>query len=318
MPELDIQHFAEEHIEPASKLLADRHARHREAEPLLPETLDFRAEIEALWNAEQPSGTVALRNGKVVGYLLGIQRPEEWWGDNVWVELAGHAVAEPEIVRDLYGFAADKWVEAGRTRHYAVVPATDHPLLDAWFRLSFGAQHAAGIQELPAEVDGSEPPGIKVRRAGPDDLETAIRLDGVLPQHQGGAPVFSPVRVSTDEEIRDEYLEDLRDPQVAMFIADLDGDPVALLAMVDVAKSSMHSSLGRPERAALLAYAATIPEARGFGAGVALTNAGLAWAREQGYPVVVTDWRETNLLSSRFWPARGFRRSFQRLYRSIP
>jgi hypothetical protein len=33
---------------------------------------------------------------------------------------------------------------------------------------------------------------------------------------------------------------------------------------------------------------------------------------------MVTAWRETNLLSSRFWPARGFRRSFLRLYRSIP
>jgi len=26
----------------------------------------------------------------------------------------------------------------------------------------------------------------------------------------------------------------------------------------------------------------------------------------------------TNLLASRFWPARGFRTSFLRLYRSIP
>jgi hypothetical protein len=33
---------------------------------------------------------------------------------------------------------------------------------------------------------------------------------------------------------------------------------------------------------------------------------------------MVTDWRETNLLSSRFWPARGFRPFFLRLYRSIP
>jgi hypothetical protein len=33
---------------------------------------------------------------------------------------------------------------------------------------------------------------------------------------------------------------------------------------------------------------------------------------------MVTDWRETNLLASRFWPKRGFRRTFLRLYRSIP
>jgi ribosomal protein S18 acetylase RimI-like enzyme len=75
---------------------------------------------------------------------------------------------------------------------------------------------------------------------------------------------------------------------------------------------------GRPERAAFLTFAARLPEARRSGAGLALTNAGLTWTREQGYPVTVVDWRETNLLASRFWPARGFRRTFLRLYRSVP
>ena len=88
--------------------------------------------------------------------------------------------------------------------------------------------------------------------------------------------------------------------------------------IVPVQRSSMHIGLARPERAAFLTFAATLPEARGSGAGLALTNAGLAWAREQGYPVTVVDWRETNLLASRFWPRRGFRRTFLRLYRSIP
>jgi len=61
-----------------------------------------------------------------------------------------------------------------------------------------------------------------------------------------------------------------------------------------------------------------VPEARGRGVGTALTNAGFAWAHEAGYRTMVTDWRVTNLLSSRFWPTRGFRTSFLRLYRSIP
>jgi GNAT superfamily N-acetyltransferase len=80
----------------------------------------------------------------------------------------------------------------------------------------------------------------------------------------------------------------------------------------------MHRSLAQPDRAALLGFAASLPGVRGSGAGVALTEAASAWAHEQGYATMVTDWRETNLLSSRFWPARGFRRSFLRLYRSIP
>jgi GNAT superfamily N-acetyltransferase len=62
----------------------------------------------------------------------------------------------------------------------------------------------------------------------------------------------------------------------------------------------------------------TRPEVQGSGAGLDLTNAAFAWAREECCRVIVVDWRETNLSASRFWPARGFRRTFLRLYRSIP
>jgi ribosomal protein S18 acetylase RimI-like enzyme len=317
MPELDLQPFSDEHLDAAAGLLADRHARQLEAEPLLESSVDLRAEVDAVWNGESASEVVATRGGELVGYLLGVRRDDAIWGANVWVELAGHAAREPEIARDLYRVAAESWVDEGRTRHYALVPATDDELVDAWFRLSFGAQHASGIQETPSKL-GESPAGIHVREAVAEDVEAAVAIDNVLPQHQGQSPVFSQGAPWTDEEIREDFLGDVDDPGIGQFIAELEGRPVGFLAMVSAEKSSLHSGLARPERAALLAFAATLPEARGSGAGLALTNAGLAWARDQGFPVVVTDWRETNLLSSRFWPARGFRRTFLRLYRSIP
>ena len=67
-----------------------------------------------------------------------------------------------------------------------------------------------------------------------------------------------------------------------------------------------------------LASAATFPELRGAGVGRALFAHVLGWAHENGYPTMVTDWRMTNLLASRFWPRRGFRETFLRLYRSVP
>ena len=76
MPELEIQPFSDTHLDGAVALLAERHARHREAEPLLLETIDFRGEIAALWAREGASGGVALR-GKVVGYLLGAERDDD-------------------------------------------------------------------------------------------------------------------------------------------------------------------------------------------------------------------------------------------------
>jgi hypothetical protein len=50
----------------------------------------------------------------------------------------------------------------------------------------------------------------------------------------------------------------------------------------------------------------------------ALRDAALTWAHEQGYRSMTTDWRCNNLLSSRYWPARGCRPTFMRLYRAIP
>ena len=75
--------------------------------------------------------------------------------------------------------------------------------------------------------------------------------------------------------------------------------------------------LARPPGSVYLAVAATLPEARGSGAGLALTERALQWAQEAGHPTVQTDWRVANLESSRFWPRRGFRETFYRMARRI-
>jgi hypothetical protein len=189
MARTEIVPFADEHLGDAARLLAARHARHRAAEPLLADRFEddseASSELERVWRVEDASGAAALRGGRMVGYLVGAPRSNPVWGANTWVEAPGHAVEEAETVRDLYAAAAARWVDEGRPRHAVLVPAHDGELLEAWWRLSFGQQHAHGVREL-------------------------------------------------------------------------------------------------------------------------------------GFPTMITDWRVTNLLSSRFWPKRGFRPTFLRLYRSIP
>ena len=314
MPGLEIQPFSEEHLGAAAELLAARHRGHREAEPLLTEPADYRAEVDALWRGEDASGSVALRDGRVVGYILGIRKSDEVWGPNVWVDPAGHAVEEAEDLRDLYAAAAARWMHEGRHRHYAVAPATDAPLLQSWNRLGFGQQQALGIREIP---DATMPEN--VRLAEERDIEPLVELGPLLPDHQGGSPVFSDFRaLETEEELRQEVVDDLANPDLGLFVAEQDGRVVGSFELAPTELSSMHASLARVDGAVLLGWAVTRPEARGSGAGVALTEGCFAWARERGYEVMVTDWRVTNLLSSRFWPRRGFRESFLRLYRSIP
>ena len=100
---MEILPFADDHVEGAAALLAQRHAAHRAAEPLLPERSDLAAEIEK--ERQDGSGAVALEGGAVVGYLLGQER-ENFMGKHVWSHVAGHAVREPELARDRVGEAS--------------------------------------------------------------------------------------------------------------------------------------------------------------------------------------------------------------------
>jgi ribosomal protein S18 acetylase RimI-like enzyme len=319
MGRVETRPFSEELVGAAGELLAARHRAQRAVEPLLPVAYEdaaaATAEIEALAAADDASGAVALRDGRVVGYLLGAPRTDDVWGPNVWVELAGHAVEEAEDLRDLYATAAGRWLEEERPRHYAVVPESDYALVEAWFRLSFGQQHAFGIREVPEAVTWPE----GVRRAEPGDVDALVALTPVLGDHQARAPVFSRGHPPSDPDVlRAEILADLGKEEIAELVALRHGEIVGAMESVPVEQSGTHTGLARPPGAVLLAWAATLPGVRGSGAGRALTEATFAWARERGHEIIVTDWRVTNLLASRFWPSRGFRPTFLRLYRHIP
>ncbi len=321
---LELRSFEDAHLDDAARLLAGRHRVQRTIEPGLAPVYEdqtvARAEIERLLASEGTSGAVAIRAGRLIGYLVGTPRPP-MWGPNTWVEGAGHAVIadEPELVRDLYGVAASRWVESGIVSHYAVVPATDHRVVDAWFRVGFGQQHVHAIREVPGPDEVFEVPGhLRVRRAERRDIPTLGRLELVLPEHQALSPVFSGQQVPTLEDTVNELEEDFDDPRFTTFVAEHDGLVIGSAVGCSIEESSEHRGIVRPDRAGFLGFAAVLPEARGLGAGRALGEAVLAWSREAGYETVVTDWRETNLLSSRTWPRLGFRPTYRRLFRAIP
>jgi ribosomal protein S18 acetylase RimI-like enzyme len=306
-----IERFADQNVEAAAALLEERHRRHREAEPLLPADVDYSAEVQTLWQKDGASGSFTED-----GYLLAT-RLDESWGPNAWIELAGHAVRRPELVRDLYADAAARWVEEGRTRHYVYVPSYDRELIDAWFRVGFGAQHAFAVREL-VEEPAPHLRGVVARVAEERDVDAMVGIGPELPRHQSLSPVFSEYRAEDPDELRAEIAQDLTNPDMGNLVAEVHGHVVGNFVVVPIEMSGAHTGLARRPGLAHLGYAAVLPEARGSGAGLALTYASFAWARERGYQAMVTDWRLTNLLSSRFWPKRGFRTTFLRLYRSIP
>jgi GNAT superfamily N-acetyltransferase len=145
-----------------------------------------------------------------------------------------------------------------------------------------------------------------------DDLRATPELVTAIWLHHTEAPTFTGLTVPSVEVFLADWEETLAAPGTAYFVAELDGRVVGHLLL-----EPEEPDLARPPGSIYLAVAAILPEARGRGAGVALTEHALQWAAAHGHPVVHTDWRVANLESSRFWPRRGFRETFWRLARRV-
>lgn len=297
MQRLEIHPFTEDFRGEAARLLAERHARERVAEPLLPEVDDFAAHVPA------GDGAVATRGGEVVAYLIGAVN-----GDRAEVGLAGVAASEPEAVRDLYAHLARAWPP----RHQVLVPRSEAELVDAFFRLAHGIQFVLAVRETepaePVDFGGTIRPGL------PEDLAVVAELDRILWRLQADSPSFSGMDVAA-EDFESEWAglwDDALFPLHA--VAERDGRVVghALLYRRPT------GDLRVPDASVDLAHAATLEEVRGSGAGLALTAHVLRWAHDNGFRSMTTDWRSVNLLSSRFWPRRGWRPTHYRLYRAVP
>jgi ribosomal protein S18 acetylase RimI-like enzyme len=306
----EIVPFSDEHFDGAAALLAERHARHIAAEPLLARVDDFRPHVESEWRVEGTSGAVAIDGDDVVGYLLG-PRKEDFLGPHVWSHVAGQAVRDPELARDLYAAAAGRWVEEGLTRHFVFVPAF-RDLVEPWLRTSFGISGALAARET-GEI-ATTATDVAVRLSTPEDTPVAAAYDQVLARHLQAPPSFSFYTLPSEQEYLDEWRNVHEEAEYTHFVAERDGQIVGHLLLY----RRPHDNLRMPPNSIDLANAATAPGARGSGAGVALTEHALRWADDNGYVAMTTDWRMSNLEASRFWPRRGFRETFLRLYRSIP
>jgi len=317
----EVSPFGPADLADAASLLAGRHARQRlvwgALNPAFEDLGAAQELIAALLGRDGASGAMVRSDGAAVAYVLGAPRDAQW-GANVWVEDAGSAARDPDALRLAYAAAAETWSAAGWAKHYIVTPATDEDMVDAWFRLSFGLQHVHALRELPpADFELRVRPGLIVRPAERRDIDAMVALDPVLPAHTRRAPVFSDIPIPTPQESRAEVEQDFDDARFSPYVAEFEGRVVGAATFCSLEVSNGNTLMMRPRSAGFLGYAAVAPDARGLGAGRALGDACLIWARDNDYDWVATDWRSTNLEADRTWRAVGFRPTFYRLFRSI-
>jgi ribosomal protein S18 acetylase RimI-like enzyme len=225
------------------------------------------------------------------------QGDNAYWGRHVFLEGSGTA----EEIRGAYARESADWPPL----HFAIAEATPEAL-DPWYRLGFFQMHAYGVRESGGERLTA--PGVTIRRAGPEEIETALRIDRLIAEAQAVSPSYSAVAAEESPD-RAGWQETLAAAETAYFVAD---DETGAVGHTTIYPDPTDT------QALHLASTAVVPAARGLGIGVALTTHALAYTAEQGYPRLRTNWRVTNLAASRFWPARGFEQTHIRLARRLP
>ena len=204
--------FADEHLDAAAEMLAARHARHREAEPLLPADVDFRAQVETEWSADGASGVISPH-----GLSLRPSRRARAHGRDR--RPRGHrrcrARARP-LRRGGRGMGRGRAPLAHglrpverRSAHRRMVPAE--------LRRLGRARDARDRRRRPYDGD------VAIRPGTPDDFGSAARLELAMFESMQPSPSFSTLQLQTPEEVEAEWREDDFSPY-ELFVAERDGE----------------------------------------------------------------------------------------------
>jgi GNAT superfamily N-acetyltransferase len=319
----ELQPFTKDMIPDAAVLLAEKHCRNRQLLPFLPPRFEepevAAAALESLLEKRTTSGYAAVREGRMVAYLLG-ETTVEAWGRCGWMRLPGSALAAGESImtlQDLYVLLGDDWVKRGVFIHHSYQCTADSAVIEAWFNLDFGKERIDAVMDYrdieipPVQV----PAGVEIRRAGPGDEGALAELSPIIMQELAKAPYWHPTPPERWADLEEGYAELVTDPEVKVWLATEKGQVLGTIGFWEEPEEADNMLVG-PDTFTF-SIAATHESARGRGIGTALTWTGLAHYRDEGYIYCYNNWISPNLSASRLWPRFGFKEAAYRLTRNI-
>lgn len=319
---MKIVEFKDTYIDDAASLLANRHQNERKVNKELPvkfeEIAYAKKAIESLVTKDW-IGVAAIKDEQLVGYMIGSIQTDKNRERHTWIQYAGVAIApdeNDELYRELYAVFASEMVNHGSFHHYVMVPSGDNKMLNAWFRLGFAYEQVHGIRDISEGIEpNSIHPDFQIRLATKDDEKDIRALATVIMEHQAKSPVFAPGFIEERADYQDGYAELIDDETVTFWLAIHENKVVGF--QVYMPSEASDENMLIPDSCVSLVVGATVESARGMGVGTALLQNGLTHAMESGYTSCETDWRMTNLESSRFWSKNGFKPLVHRLVRHI-
>ena len=296
---LEIVPLRAEHLEDAAALVTARYRVLRECAPSLPPRYeDAGSLLPPLRDlAGQAPGVVAMRDGRLVGFILGMVLSEFRGKRGAYSpEWANAAQAEDsrETYREMYARLSARWVANGCFVHLATLLTHDRQAIDAWHWLGFGLAAVDAIRDL-TPVQGTIA-DVEIRRAGLEDIEQAMTLSHALWQHLAAAPIFLR---SIEKQGRAFHEQWLANSDNALWLAYHRGEAVACMGLEPSSPDACY--VIRDEKTISITSAFTTESERNKGMGTALLNHSLAWARSVGYQRCAVDFEPQNIPAVRFW-----------------
>jgi len=302
---LEIVPLEGKHLQDAADLACARYRAMREQVPSMPAryedpgiTLPWLQDLTA-----QNPGVVAIRNGRLAGFLLGIVLPEFRGNRGVYSpEWANAADLEDSrwIYEEMYARLSARWVADGCVNHAISILAHDRPAIEGWHGLGFGLAGADGVRAISGAQSLSPLPElgteIEIRPAGPDDAEQMTDLIAALRRHMMSAPTFL---FRGEPDSVEQHAAWLADPANALWLACQGNSAVACLGQGPANPDACAIIDDKGTTSIVSAF--TRESARGRGIATGLLNRALSWARGQGFERCAVDWEPMNILANRFW-----------------
>ena len=308
----------ERHLEAAASLLAERHRRDREREPLFPAAFEdaaaCRTQIEHAFETAGWHGVVAEEAGGVVGFMVMMPQniaPTHMLASffpprGASIPYAAHATKsglEYDGYRAMYAALAEQFVAEGYFDHALAIPAADVESREAWASLGFGRTLVCAVRDVAPTAKA--PASVELHQASAEDAEIIYALSEELTLHHARAPIFNPYIRESDTAAHDFQKNLLNEPAAnAHWIAYDDGRAVGMNTFMQpffLAPPTV------PEKTIYLFQGIVTQDARFGGVGTAILSKGVEWAREQGYERIALHFASANLQGAKFWQSSGFR-----------
>jgi GNAT superfamily N-acetyltransferase len=294
---LEIVPLQDEHIKDAAALVSAGYRALRQHVPSMPSRYEEVSSILPPLRdlAGQAPGVIAMRDGRLAGFLLGMVLPEFRGKRSVYSPEWANAVdgeGGGETYREMYAHLSAHWVADGCFTHVLTLLTHDGEAMDAWHWLGFGLTAVDAMRDL-APAKGTIA-NIEIRRAGLEDIEEAMMLDQALHRHLAAAPVFL-----VDEHGSEFYEQWLANPANALWLAYRGGEVVAEMGLEPSNPKACY--IIRDDKTISVTSAFTKESERNKGIGTALLDHSLGWARSAGYERCAVDFEPQNIPAARFW-----------------